>query len=132
MLPTDQKKPTIGGACGGGPFLPQLGMSRPILGQTATVSLLHGPPAVNGVLAFSLQPPWPTYLGASTCTAGFDLGTGVALYLPTQPTWSLALPLPHVPQLAGIPIALQCFYSPTNGALGMDLSNAAWARIGFQ
>jgi len=122
----------IGGACGGGPFLPQLGMSRPILGQTTTISLLHGPLGTNGVLAFSLQPSWPTYLGASSCSAGFDMGNAMALYLPTEPNWSYSIPLPLVHELAGIPIALQCFYSPTSGALGMDLSNAIWARVGFQ
>lgn len=122
----------IGGACGAGPFLPRLGMSRPILGQTTTIALQDGPPGVNGVLAFSLQPPWTSYLGVSTCEAGFDMGNAAPLYLPTQPNWTLPLQLPLVPQFAGLPIALQCFYSPTTGPLGLDLSNAIWARIGFQ
>ena len=57
-------------------------------------------------------------------------GSGVALAPLTQPQWSLPVPLPFVPQFAGIDIALQAFFSPTSGALGFDLSNGVWARLG--
>jgi hypothetical protein len=120
------------GACGAGPFLPELGMTRPMLGQTVTIAAQQGPAGAPGILAFSLRPLYPAHLGASSCTAWFDLGAGTALALIPQPTWSLALPLPAVPQLAGFEIALQAFYAPTTGPLGYDLSNGIWARLGWQ
>lgn len=120
------------GACGGGPFFPRLGATRPILGQTLTIAGQDGPAGVGGVLVWSLQPAAPTWLGASSCYALFDLGGGNVLAPLTQPQWSLSLPLPLVPQFAGLAIALQSFYSPTSGPLGYDLSNGVWARLGYQ
>jgi hypothetical protein len=120
-----------GGACGAGPFFPRLGATRPILGQTLTIAGQDAPNGVGGVLVLSLQPPGPTWLGASSCTAFFDLGGGVALAPLSTPSWSVALPLPLVPQLAGFEIALQAFWSPTAGPLGYDLSNGVWARLGY-
>lgn len=121
----------LGGACGGGPFLPQLGATRPLLGQIVTIALRDGPSGSNGVLAFSARPVTPTYLGASTCTAHFDLGNWVMLLATAQPQWTLGVPVPNAPQLAGIEFALQCFYSPTGGPTGLDLSNGLAARIGY-
>ena len=120
------------GACGGGPFFPRLGASRPILGQNITITGLDGPANTSGLLVFSLRPVNPAYLGASSCFAYFDLGAGVALAPLSQPQWSLALPVPLVPQLAGLEVALQSYYAPTSGPLGLDLSNGIWARIGYQ
>jgi hypothetical protein len=120
------------GACGAGPFYPQLGASRPILGQTLTIAGQFAPAGAPGILACSLQPAGPTWLGASTCTAWFDLGGAFALATPSTPSWSFALPLPLVPQLAGFEIALQAWWAPTNGPLGYDLSNGVWARLGYQ
>lgn len=121
-----------GGACGAGPFFPQLGSTRPILGQTLTIAGQNAPAGVGGVLVLSLQPAAPTWLGASSCYAWFDLGAGLALATLATPSWSVALPLPFVPQLAGLDIALQAFWSPTQGPLGYDLSNGVWARLGYQ
>lgn len=121
----------VGGACGGGPFLPDLGMTRPVLGLPFLVSGRDGAPGTFAVLALSLQPPLPTYLGASSCTAWFDLGNWLPLHSPVQPTWSIQVALPNTPQLAGLPVALQCLYAPTRGPLGFDLSNGLWARVGF-
>lgn len=120
------------GACGGGPFFPQLGATRPILGQTMTIAGQNGPVGAPGVLVFSLQPPAPVWLGASSCYAFFDLGSGLPLAALAQPQWSLALPLPLVPQLAGYDIALQSYFAPTTGPLGYDLGNGVWARLGYQ
>jgi hypothetical protein len=121
-----------GGACGAGPFFPLLGTTRPILGQTLTIAGQFAPANASGVLVCSLQPSAPVWLGASSCFAWFDLGGGFALGAPSTPTWSTALPLPLVPQLAGFDIALQAFWAPTAGPLGYDLSNGVWARLGYQ
>ena len=121
----------VGGACGGGPFYPQLGMTRPILGQQAQIVLRDGASGAAGTLALSLAPPLPIYLGASTCTAFFDVGNWVQLFTTPLPQWSLPVGVPNVLQLTGLQVALQCFYAPTAGPLGFDLSNGIWARIGY-
>lgn len=121
----------LGGACGGGPFLVELGATRPILGQNTTIVCRDGTPGAWGTLALSLRPTYPTYLGASTCTAHFDIGNWVILLGTSAPQWSLMVPVPNAPQLAGLELALQAFYSPTGGPLGLDLSNGVAARIGW-
>ena len=120
------------GACGGGPFFPQLGASRPILGQVMTIAGQNGLVGVPGLLVFSLQPPGPTWLGVSTCYAYFDFNTAIALAALPGPQWSLPFPIPLIPQGAGFEVALQAFYAPTSGPLGLDLSNGVWARLGYQ
>jgi hypothetical protein len=119
------------GACGGGPFFPLLGASRPILGQTMTIAGQFSPPA-PGFLLFSLQPMAPAWLGASTCYAYIDLSNAIVLAPITQPQWSLQVPIPFLPQGAGIDIALQSVFLPTSGPLGFDLSNGVWGRLGYQ
>jgi hypothetical protein len=119
------------GACGGGPFFPLLGATRPILGQVLTIAGQYSPP-VPGLLAFSLKPPAATWLGASTCYAYIDLGNAIVLAGITQPQWSLPVPIPLLPQGAGIEIALQAVFLPTSGPLGFDLSNGVWGRLGYQ
>jgi hypothetical protein len=121
----------LGGACGAGPFFPQLGMTRPILGQTTAIACRDGAPGVPCGLAISLPPPLPIYLGASTCTAFFDVGNWVSLLTTTQPQWTLQIRVPGAPQLAGLAVALQAFYVPTAGPLGFDLSNGLEARLGY-
>jgi hypothetical protein len=121
-----------GGGCGAGPFFPQLGATRPVLGQTMVIAGQSAPANTAGILVGSLQPSGPVWLGASSCFAWFDLGGGFALGAPSTPTWSTSLPLPAVPQLAGLEIALQAFWAPTAGPLGYDLSNGVWARLGYQ
>lgn len=120
------------GACGGGPFFPRLGATRPILGQTMTIAGQDGPIATPGLVVFSLQPAAPTWLGVSTCFAHFDLGAGIALAPLTQPQWALPVPVPLGPQLAGFALALQAWYAPTTGPLGLDLSNGVHVRLGYQ
>lgn len=118
--------------CAGGPFLPQLGITRPVLGQALTLVGRDCPPQAWGTVIFSLQPDHERNLGVSGCDAWFDFGTWTPLYLPPQgSSWQLTVPLPNVPQLAGLGTALQMIHGPTNSAIGFDLSNAIWARFGF-
>lgn len=118
-------------ACGGGPFLPRLGSTRPVLGQAMTIAGQDDPPGAPGMLVLSFQPAASTWLGAGSCYAHFDLGSGLALAPLTQPQWSLQLPLPLVPQFAGYEFALQSWHTGTSGPLGYDLSNGVWLRLGY-
>jgi hypothetical protein len=118
--------------CTGGPFPPQLGITRPVLGQTATIAGRDCPPGAWGALLLSQPADNPINLGAAGCDAWFELSGMLILYTPPQGgAWSVQLPLPLVPQLAGQEVALQAFYAPSNGPVGFDLSNAVWARFGF-
>lgn len=128
LLATMQQMPT---SCAQGPFFPQLGITRPRLGYVATIEGRDAPAGTVGFLAFSPRPTAPTNLGVMGCDAWFDLSNGLLLHQPTSVNWTFQLPVPAAPQLAGYAFALQAFYAPTFSALGMDLSNGVWARLGF-
>lgn len=118
--------------CNGGPFPPALGMTRPVIGQPVDFVGRDCPPNALGTLALSLQPAYPTSFGFSGCDAWFNVNNWVIVHQPPAgPNWSYSLPLPNDARLAGISVALQAFYVPTNSPIGFDLSNAIWARIGF-
>jgi hypothetical protein len=117
--------------CAQGPFLPTLGITRPVLGSMATIEGRDSPAGTVGFLVLSPEPIYPTNLGVVGCDLWYDLGRSVLLYQPTTPHWQLGVPIPLAPQLAGYAIALQAFYAPTLGPLGLDLSNGVFARIGF-
>jgi hypothetical protein len=118
--------------CTGGPFAPQLGCTRPVLGQTVTIVGRDCPLNAYGTLALSQVPNQPINLGAAGCDAWFDLANWVIAHNPPPgASWTLQLPIPAAPQLAGFDVALQAFYLPTNGPLGYDLSNAVWIKLGF-
>lgn len=118
--------------CAGGPWFPQLGITRPILGSSVRVEGRDGPTfSGGGVLALSTQPTQPFNFGVVGCDAWFDVTNWAMLYQPGGSSWVLQVPLPNAPQLAGLGIALQAFYVQTNSPIGMDLSNGVWAKIGY-
>lgn len=118
--------------CHGSPFAPELGMTGPIIGQTATLVGRDGPANTWGFVAFSPAPTHPQSLGFSGCTAWFDVNNWLLVHQQSpSPLWTVGLPIPNIPQLAGLNIALQSFYLPTSSPIGIDLSNGIWARIGF-
>jgi hypothetical protein len=121
---------STGGACGYGPFPVQLGCTRPILGMTTQVVCRDGPSGVLSTLAMSLQPAVPRYLGASTCTAAVGPEWS-GVFVATAPSWTFTVAVPPAPDLAGFQVAMQAFYGPTNGPLGIDLSNGLWAKLGY-
>jgi hypothetical protein len=103
-----------------------------VLGQSVTVVGRDCPASAAGFVAMSVPPRWPFFLGVAGCEAWFDVGNWVLVHQPAPgPTWTVTLPLPGIPQLAGLWVALQAFYVPTNGPLGYDLSNGVWARLGW-
>ena len=122
----------VGTGCGAGPFLPQLGVSRPILGSTAQIVVRDAPLNAPGLLILSAAPRGTTNLGAQGCDVAFDLSAWAQLAnLAGSSSYSLPLPIPQVPQFAGLDLALQAFFLPTSGPLGFDLSNGVWARVGY-
>jgi hypothetical protein len=117
--------------CAQGPWFPQLGMTRPLIGQTATIEGRDSPPNTAGVLAVSMQPAGPTNFGVVGCDAWWDVSNWAMLHHPNGTAWQFTVPIPAIPQLAGLGIALQAFYLPTSSPIGFDLSNAVWATIGW-
>ena len=118
--------------CTGGPFAPQLGMTRPVLGQSVTLVGIDCPAGSVGAVGLGPRPDIPFNLGVPGCNAWFDLGNWSVLYVAAPgPTWTFSLALPLVPQLAGLQVALQAFYLPTGSPIGIDLTNGLWARLGF-
>ena len=118
-------------SCAQGPFFPVLGITRPMLGQPCTIAGQNAPANTVGFVAFSTQPAVPTSLGVVGCDAWFDLTSGSLLYQPTTTNWQFTFPVPAIPQLAGAAVALQAFYAPTQSAIGIDVTNGIWARLGY-
>lgn len=121
-----------GTGCGGGPFVPLLGGTRPIVGTTA---LLVGewPPLAPGFLLLSQPASRPTNLGVPECNAWVDIASTVVL-LPIAPgtgRWTLPVPVPALPGFAGLEFAFQVIYGPTSGPLGFDLTNGLRWRVGW-
>ena len=128
VLATMQSQPT---ACAQGPFFPQLGITRPRIGQTATIEGRDAPAGTVGFLAFSPQPTLPTNLGVVGCDAWFDVTNGSLLHQPSGVNWTFTFAVPPAPQLVGYAFALQAFYAPTFSPIGIDVTNGIWARFGF-
>ena len=128
LLATMEEKPV---QCYQGPFAPELGITRPRIGQTLSIVGRDSPVGAVGFLAFSSQPAWPTSLGVVGCDAWFDPAAGILLNTSTTVDWQVSLPIPALPQLAGYRIALQAFYAPTFSPIGLDLSNGVWGMLGF-
>lgn len=117
--------------CYTGPFPPELGMSRPVLGGNCTIAGRDAPAGAPSLLVFSPLPTGVASLGVPGCDVWFDLGRGTLLAQPTTvPTWSLTVPIPNVRQLLGFEFALQAFYVGTNTPVGLDMTNGLWARLG--
>lgn len=117
--------------CGGGPFLPELGTTRPILGQTMTIVGRDAPVGAIGVLAFSLRPDFASNLGFSGCDAWLGADWSPLHMPPALPTWTFSLSVPSAAQLAGVQLAMQAFYVGTASPIGIDLTNGIWMRLGF-
>lgn len=118
--------------CYGGPFPPQIGITRPVLGSTVTIAGIDAPLGAPGWLVLSLLPGQPTNLGYGGCDAFYDLGSGALLAtLAQSPSWQLSLPLPNVRAFVGMEVALQALYFGTTSPLGYDLTNGIWARLGY-
>jgi len=118
--------------CAQGPFQPLIGKTPPVLGSTVLVVGQEAPIGAVGIVAWSLQPSAPMSLGVAGCDAWFDLGGGHLLTTTaTAPTWQFTFPLPLIPQLAGVHVAMQAFYAPSSTPIGLDLTNGIWSRLGY-
>lgn len=121
---------TVG--CHGGPFGPQLGISRPLVGQPMVLAGRDGPFNSPGIVLLASRANQPIFLGAAGCFAHVDLANAIVVHAPPPgPTWTATLPIPADITLAGFAFALQAFYAPTTGPLGFDASDAVLGRIGY-
>jgi hypothetical protein len=118
--------------CYGGPFAPQLGVTRPALGSTLSIVGRDAPPGAPGALVSSFLPATWINLGANGCNAWIDPQTAFVLgLLPPNPSWQMNVPIPNLRGLIGTQLAFQAVYFGTNGPLGYDLTNGIWARVGY-
>lgn len=118
--------------CYSGPFPPQLGITRPVLGQGMTVVGRDAPVGALGIAVMSFLPPDRTNLGVVGCDAWFDPANWFLLGLPaTAPSWQFSLPIPSRRGLGGFEVAVQALYLGTATPVGLDLSNGVWARLGY-
>ena len=116
--------------CYAGPFAPQLGLTRPVLGQTMTVAGRDAP--APGLVMLGFLPMDRTNLGVVGCDLWFDplawslLGVTVA-----SPSWQFGVALPNQVGLRGVEVALQALYPNAAMPVGLELSNGVWARLGY-
>jgi hypothetical protein len=122
----------VGTGCGGTSLLPTLHGSRPLLGGTLTLFGDHAPAAAVRALLLSPAPARPTNLGVPGCDLHVSVsGWSILASTPNAGAWSLPVPLPALPVLAGWELALQGVFGPTRGALGADLTNGLRLRLGW-
>lgn len=119
----------VGSPCGGGPTLPTLLASRPILGNTFTLlgRNVHAP----GMVLFGVPANLPLNLGFPGCDLQIQSGTLIELLrVSSLQDWSVPVPLPDFAPLLGIELTMQAIYWPTPGPLGIDVTNGVRLRLG--
>ena len=121
---------SIGDGCGAIGRTPRLSATDPILGSTCWI---HATGAMPGA---------PTYVALGVPRAPLPLGAGCLLYLdpgafavfayvvPAGASWSAPLFVPAQPGLAGLVAAVQAMSGPTNGVIGVDVTNGVYLTIG--
>ncbi len=118
--------------CHGGPFAPELGAGRPILGGTWQIVGRDAPSGTACIVVLGLPTRSAFNAGVAGCDLWFDVGSWFVLAQPTTtPTWQLGVPLPDVRQLVGLELALQSFHFPTDSPIRADLSNGVVVRLGY-
>jgi hypothetical protein len=118
--------------CHGGPFAPELGAGRPILGRTWQIVGRDAPSGTACIVVLGLPTRSAFNAGVAGCDLWFDVGSWFVLAQPTTtPTWQLGVPLPDVRQLVGLELALQSFHFPTDSPIRADLSNGVVVRLGY-
>jgi hypothetical protein len=125
---------TLPAGCGGGPFLPVLGATRPVIGQSFSFVGVNAPVAAQGYLLVGDPIASTLPLGYPGCELWVDPLTAATVPLgpvPASASWSLPIALPSVPLLAGWTLHLQSYYLPTGGPLGLDVSNGIKLRLGY-
>jgi len=103
-----------GTGCGGGPFLPLLGGTRPIVGKTAQLVGEWAPPVPGFLLLSRSRDRRP---------ARAHPARHQALVVP--------VPIPGGRGFPGLALSFQVIYGPTLGPLGFDLTGGVRGRIGW-
>jgi len=144
QAPIQASVQTVGFGCGPAAVIPNLSMTPPVIGGTATISVLHSfnpsPIIVFMSPGAPVFPPlsFPTALDpVGLCQVHLDISNTiqfVTLQGPAIPAATTSFPIPNFPALAGTTATLQAvvLVNPFPGpALPMVLTNAVHATIGF-
>ncbi|HYC79204.1 MAG TPA: hypothetical protein VEI02_16415 [Planctomycetota bacterium] len=123
---------SLGGGCGAG-APPTLTAAPPVLGGFFNLAVAGATPNGAGEILFSL--PGAPPLGIGPCAVHIDLGAFLSLtpvFVDALGGWTLSLPLPFDPNLAGFALVLQGYVAPAPGApLGIDLTNGVLVVAGL-
>jgi hypothetical protein len=119
----------VGSGCSGG-VGPTLRSTDPVLGTVMQVSGDGAASGQGGALLLGLPVPalrlgGGCYLYLQTTTAQV-----LAPFAPVAGSWSVAVPVPAVPALAGLRVGLQALLGPSAAPLGFDVTNAVVCTLG--
>ncbi len=122
----------LGAGCGTATRVPTISATDPVLGKTMT---MEGTDAYVGSTRFLVMGlPSLSGLTVSTgCTSWVDLTIPHVIFgisKMTTSTWSLGLPIPSSTSYAGVQVALQGWYLPTDAPAGWDLTNGLLLTVG--
>ncbi|MCC7063261.1 MAG: hypothetical protein IT456_10680 [Planctomycetes bacterium] len=131
MIPLGAWSKSVDRPCGVGANRPELAASPPVIGSTCTFTSAHAPAGTWTALLLHLGAPSPVDLGDG-CRNHMNGGALVAAgWIATPgPTWTLAVPVPAAPALAGLQMAAQTVYSAAFVTID-GWSNGVWLQLGF-
>jgi hypothetical protein len=118
----------VGQPCGGGPLLPRLGGTPPVVGTLADV-VGNDAPSAPGALIIS-EPPVAPFDLVPPCRLFVTLPGMVLGPVGGVQHWKVSFFVPVLPGLVGYELAFQVAYAPTSGPMGLDLTNGLRWRIG--
>jgi ELWxxDGT repeat protein len=134
-VPLDAHGQPIGAPCGAPARATALTATDPVLGQTCSLSGRNAQAGSIGFLFVSLPAASPLQLpvGAPSCRLLLSPASMLPLtrVAVSGSTWSLALPIPNNLALHRVLLRAQGVFAPTNGAGGLDVTNAANLLLGL-
>jgi hypothetical protein len=119
----------VGAGCSVG-IWPMLHSTDPVLGAVMQVSGEGAASGQSGALLLGL--PVPALRLGGGCYLYLHAATAQVLapFAPVAGSWSLPVPVPAVPALAGLRFGLQALLAPSAAPLGFDLTNAVVGTLG--
>ena len=121
----------VGVSCADPTQMLRLSSDDPVLGTTVVVTGAGSLPGTSGALL--LGAPGVGFPLASACYFYLQ-PAGLAVLAPVQAvgsSWTVSVPLPNVPALAGVRAGLQAVLGPTSVPVGADVTNSVLWTLGF-